>query len=200
MSAHQCFYRPCQDASEPLAITARFPFSSALQRMSVVVVERHGRSAFAFIKGSPEMVASLCRAETGPRLFFSLSASVSVHLFSLCIAGFFCCCFALTKWARQDLSWIALPVVFPVPPQFATKLSSFSREGLRVLALAYKPLGASTDSKTMERWENNQCITVYSVFCVFCLFKKKTLSSNKLFYLKMQIKKMRFRVRKKRWE
>lgn len=91
-------------ASEALAIVQRFPFSSALQRMSVVAVERHGRSAFAFIKGSPEMVASLCQTET-------------------------------------------------VPSQFAAKLSSFSRDGLRVLALAYKPLDASTDFKATERGE-----------------------------------------------
>lgn len=58
-----CLYC-CQDASEALAIVQRFPFSSALQRMSVVTVSRHGHSASAFIKGSPEMVASLCRAET----------------------------------------------------------------------------------------------------------------------------------------
>jgi len=36
--------------------------------MSVVTVARGGHSALAFIKGSPEMVASLCRAETGQRL------------------------------------------------------------------------------------------------------------------------------------
>uniref|UniRef100_A0A7N6A1A9 Cation-transporting P-type ATPase N-terminal domain-containing protein n=1 Tax=Anabas testudineus TaxID=64144 RepID=A0A7N6A1A9_ANATE len=57
--------------SEALAIVQRFPFSSALQRMSVVTVSSGGRSAFAFIKGSPEMVASLCRAETVPAQFSS---------------------------------------------------------------------------------------------------------------------------------
>lgn len=59
--------------------------------------------------------------------------------------------FGSTQWGRQVLSWMALPVVFTVPSQFAAKLGSFSREGLRVLALAYKPLDASTDFKTMER-------------------------------------------------
>uniref|UniRef100_A0A7N8WP32 ATPase cation transporting 13A2 n=1 Tax=Mastacembelus armatus TaxID=205130 RepID=A0A7N8WP32_9TELE len=77
--------------SEAVAIVQRFPFSSALQRMSVVTVACEGRSAFAFIKGSPEMVVSLCRAET-------------------------------------------------VPEHFSSKLHSFSSEGLRVLALGYKPL------------------------------------------------------------
>ncbi|XP_077434192.1 polyamine-transporting ATPase 13A2 [Vanacampus margaritifer] len=90
--------------SEPVAIVQRFPFSSALQRMSVVTVACGGRSALAFMKGSPEMVASLCRQET-------------------------------------------------VPPQFSKKLCNFSSEGLRVLALSYKPLDTSTDLSATERGE-----------------------------------------------
>ncbi|KAF1390798.1 hypothetical protein PFLUV_G00061780 [Perca fluviatilis] len=90
--------------SEAVAIVQRFPFSSALQRMSVVTVARGGRSALAFMKGSPEMVASLCRAQT-------------------------------------------------VPGQFSSKLHSFSSEGLRVLALAYKPVDGNTDLSTIERGE-----------------------------------------------
>ncbi|XP_019728679.1 polyamine-transporting ATPase 13A2 [Hippocampus comes] len=90
--------------SEPVAIVQRFPFSSALQRMSVVTVACGGRSALAFMKGSPEMVASLCRQET-------------------------------------------------VPPEFSKKLSSFSSEGLRVLALSYKPMDTSTDLSAAERGE-----------------------------------------------
>ncbi|XP_077371234.1 polyamine-transporting ATPase 13A2 isoform X2 [Festucalex cinctus] len=90
--------------SEPVAIVQRFPFTSALQRMSVVTVACGGRSALAFMKGSPEMVASLCRQET-------------------------------------------------VPPQFSKKLCSFSSEGLRVLALSYKPLDTSADLSATERGE-----------------------------------------------
>uniref|UniRef100_A0A8C9WSR7 ATPase cation transporting 13A2 n=1 Tax=Sander lucioperca TaxID=283035 RepID=A0A8C9WSR7_SANLU len=93
-----------QSTSEAVAIVQRFPFSSALQRMSVVTVARGGCSALAFMKGSPEMVASLCRAET-------------------------------------------------VPGQFSSKLHSFSSEGLRVLALAYKPVDGNADLRTIERGE-----------------------------------------------
>ncbi|KAG7226888.1 hypothetical protein INR49_022183 [Caranx melampygus] len=89
---------------ESVAIVQRFPFSSALQRMSVVTVAQGGHSALAFIKGSPEMVASLCQAET-------------------------------------------------VPSQFSSKLRRFSSEGLRVLALAYKPLDRNTDFTNIEREE-----------------------------------------------
>ncbi|TDH01678.1 hypothetical protein EPR50_G00182750 [Perca flavescens] len=90
--------------SEAVAIVQRFAFSSALQRMSVVTVARGTRSALAFMKGSPEMVASLCRAET-------------------------------------------------VPGEFSSKLHSFSSEGLRVLALAYKPVHRNTDLSTIKRAE-----------------------------------------------
>ncbi|KAF3860102.1 hypothetical protein F7725_000357 [Dissostichus mawsoni] len=75
-----------------------------LARMSVVTVASGGHSALAFIKGSPEMVASLCRAET-------------------------------------------------VPAQFSNKLRSFSTEGLRVLALAYKPVDVNTDFSKIKRSE-----------------------------------------------
>ncbi|XP_044066518.1 cation-transporting ATPase 13A2 isoform X6 [Siniperca chuatsi] len=100
----QRFQAQGTSTSEAVAIVQRFPFSSALQRMSVVTVARGGRSALAFIKGSPEMVASLCRAET-------------------------------------------------MPAQFSSKLHNFSSEGLRVLALAYKPLEGNTDFRTIERGE-----------------------------------------------
>ncbi|XP_029975552.1 polyamine-transporting ATPase 13A2 isoform X2 [Salarias fasciatus] len=62
---------PPTGQSQAVAIVGRFPFSSALQRMSVVTVDRGGRSALAFIKGAPEMVASLCRPETVPSQFAS---------------------------------------------------------------------------------------------------------------------------------
>nr|XP_032608045.2 polyamine-transporting ATPase 13A2 isoform X2 [Taeniopygia guttata] len=50
----------------PLGILRRFPFSSSLQRMSVLVKLPREASAHAFVKGAPEMVASLCRRETVP--------------------------------------------------------------------------------------------------------------------------------------
>uniref|UniRef100_A0A3P8SM40 ATPase cation transporting 13A2 n=1 Tax=Amphiprion percula TaxID=161767 RepID=A0A3P8SM40_AMPPE len=96
--------RPPTRIVSAVAIVQRFPFSSALQRMSVVTVAHGGSSALAFMKGSPEMVASLCRVET-------------------------------------------------VPAQFSTKLRIFSSEGLRVLALAYKPVDVNSDLRTIERGE-----------------------------------------------
>uniref|UniRef100_A0A670J190 ATPase cation transporting 13A2 n=1 Tax=Podarcis muralis TaxID=64176 RepID=A0A670J190_PODMU len=53
----------------PVAILRRFPFSSALQRMSVLVKPTGGGPSQAYMKGSPEMVASLCDKESVPADF-----------------------------------------------------------------------------------------------------------------------------------
>uniref|UniRef100_A0A8C0ERE5 Polyamine-transporting ATPase 13A2 n=1 Tax=Bubo bubo TaxID=30461 RepID=A0A8C0ERE5_BUBBB len=50
----------------PVGILRRFPFSSSLQRMSVLVKLPGEASAHVYVKGAPEMVASLCRKETVP--------------------------------------------------------------------------------------------------------------------------------------
>ncbi|KAK7132311.1 hypothetical protein R3I93_018761 [Phoxinus phoxinus] len=55
--------------SQPVAIVRRFPFSSSLQRMSVVSVGPGGASPVAFLKGAPEMVASFCLRESVPSHF-----------------------------------------------------------------------------------------------------------------------------------
>ncbi|XP_026870310.2 LOW QUALITY PROTEIN: cation-transporting ATPase 13A2 [Electrophorus electricus] len=55
--------------SQPVAIVRRFPFSSTLQRMSVVTVGPGGDSPHIFLKGAPEMVASHCLQESVPPQF-----------------------------------------------------------------------------------------------------------------------------------
>ncbi|XP_066547318.1 polyamine-transporting ATPase 13A2 isoform X2 [Amia ocellicauda] len=55
--------------SEPLLIVRRFPFSSALQRMSVVVRPKGGHGAQTLLKGAPETVASLCHRDSVPAGF-----------------------------------------------------------------------------------------------------------------------------------
>ncbi|XP_076133092.1 polyamine-transporting ATPase 13A2 isoform X1 [Alosa pseudoharengus] len=57
--------------SQAVAIIQRFPFSSALQRMSVITVAPGGQAAAAFLKGAPEMVASHCIQESMPAEFSS---------------------------------------------------------------------------------------------------------------------------------
>ncbi|XP_010612573.2 cation-transporting ATPase 13A2, partial [Fukomys damarensis] len=53
----------------PLGVLRRFPFSSTLQRMGVVVAWPGAAQPEAYVKGSPELVASLCRPDTVPADF-----------------------------------------------------------------------------------------------------------------------------------
>ncbi|XP_054983681.1 probable cation-transporting ATPase 13A4 isoform X2 [Sorex araneus] len=66
--------KPSRTASqvpvEGIAILHQFPFSSALQRMTVIVQEIGG-DRLAFMKGAPETVASFCQADTVPTTFVS---------------------------------------------------------------------------------------------------------------------------------
>nr|KAF6473241.1 ATPase 13A4 [Rousettus aegyptiacus] len=66
--------KPCKTASqvpvEGIAILHQFPFSSALQRMTVIVQEMGG-NRLAFMKGAPEKVVSFCQPETVPTSFVS---------------------------------------------------------------------------------------------------------------------------------
>ncbi|POI32606.1 hypothetical protein CIB84_003642 [Bambusicola thoracicus] len=48
----------------PVAILRRFPFSSSLQRMSVLTKQPGDDASWLYIKGAPEVVASLCSTET----------------------------------------------------------------------------------------------------------------------------------------
>uniref|UniRef100_A0A7N9I9E0 Cation-transporting ATPase n=1 Tax=Macaca fascicularis TaxID=9541 RepID=A0A7N9I9E0_MACFA len=72
--AHATVVKPCRTASqvpvEGIAILHQFPFSSALQRMTVIVQEMGG-DRLAFMKGAPERVASFCQPETVPTSFVS---------------------------------------------------------------------------------------------------------------------------------
>lgn len=47
-------------------ILKEFPFSSSLQRMSVIVKEKKTQSLTAYMKGSPEAVLSFCKTDSHP--------------------------------------------------------------------------------------------------------------------------------------
>ncbi|XP_064408963.1 polyamine-transporting ATPase 13A3 isoform X2 [Latimeria chalumnae] len=74
-----------------IGIITQFPFSSALQRMSVVTKAMGEKRLAAYLKGAPEMVAALCKKDT-------------------------------------------------VPGNFSEVLESYTRQGLRVIALAHRRL------------------------------------------------------------
>ncbi|XP_042810749.1 polyamine-transporting ATPase 13A3 isoform X3 [Panthera tigris] len=52
-----------------IGIVRQFPFSSALQRMSVVARVLGDKKMDAYMKGAPEIIASLCKPETVPTDF-----------------------------------------------------------------------------------------------------------------------------------
>uniref|UniRef100_A0A4W6FKG6 Polyamine-transporting ATPase 13A3 n=1 Tax=Lates calcarifer TaxID=8187 RepID=A0A4W6FKG6_LATCA len=58
-----------QNMSCEIGIVRQFPFSSALQRMSVVVRRLGERHMDAYLKGAPEIVANLCKQHTVPQSF-----------------------------------------------------------------------------------------------------------------------------------
>jgi len=58
---------------EAIIVLRQFPFSSSLQRMSVVA-QLAGEDHFhVYMKGAPEMLARFCRPETGTNWHFPLS-------------------------------------------------------------------------------------------------------------------------------
>ncbi|XP_072474976.1 probable cation-transporting ATPase 13A5 [Notamacropus eugenii] len=58
-----------QTPAKAVAILHQFPFSSGLQRMSVITQQIGKDHLDAYMKGAPEMVASFCRPETVPPNF-----------------------------------------------------------------------------------------------------------------------------------
>ncbi|XP_072264310.1 polyamine-transporting ATPase 13A3 [Pyxicephalus adspersus] len=57
------------EMSYEIGIVRQFPFSSALQRMAVVARVLGEKRMDAYVKGAPEVVASLCKPETVPSNF-----------------------------------------------------------------------------------------------------------------------------------
>ncbi|CAK6440663.1 unnamed protein product [Pipistrellus nathusii] len=69
---------PLQGMKEPpvpVSILGRFPFSSALQRMSVLAAWPGAAQPEAYVKGSPELVAGLCDPKTVPDNFAQMLQS-----------------------------------------------------------------------------------------------------------------------------
>ncbi|XP_040278846.1 polyamine-transporting ATPase 13A2 isoform X1 [Bufo bufo] len=56
----------------PVGVLQRFPFSSSLQRMSVIAKLPGGHLSELYMKGAPEMVASLCKPDTVPPDFTAM--------------------------------------------------------------------------------------------------------------------------------
>lgn len=64
--------------SYEIGIVRQFPFSSVLQRMCVIARILGEKRMDAYMKGAPEVIASLCKQETGKETtcFFSCAAQL----------------------------------------------------------------------------------------------------------------------------
>lgn len=121
-----------------IGIVRQFPFSSALQRMSVVVRRLGVKHMDAFLKGAPEVVASLCRQHT--------SQTWDGYFLPL----IWLCCkwikYVLPVSQNHFLSCLMLynkatPTTFCLVPQtFTETLEDYTRQGFRVIALAHRQL------------------------------------------------------------
>ncbi|XP_051674872.2 probable cation-transporting ATPase 13A5 isoform X1 [Oryctolagus cuniculus] len=73
LSASNITIKPGPKASqspvEAITILRQFPFSSSLQRMSVIARLAGEDHCHVYMKGAPEMVAKFCRSDTVPRNF-----------------------------------------------------------------------------------------------------------------------------------
>lgn len=64
---------------EDIGIVRQFPFSSSLQRMSVITRRLGAKHFDLYVKGSPEMVSSLSMPDTVPMDFHSVLTSYTQH-------------------------------------------------------------------------------------------------------------------------
>ena len=76
--------------NEKLGVIKRFEFSSSLQRMSVIALDKQSRSLILFVKGSPEIIQTLWANNTIPGSF----------------------AITLEKYAREGLRVIAISYKF----------------------------------------------------------------------------------------
>lgn len=65
-----------------IGIVRQFPFSSTLQRMTVVARLLGEKRMDAYMKGAPEMVASLCKNETGEKTTYLLYLYLNSCMFN----------------------------------------------------------------------------------------------------------------------
>ena len=65
-------YMYVQTGDFEVGILRQFPFTSKLQRMSVIVKRQDTDQFTLFAKGSPEMIASLCDEKVKKIMFMSI--------------------------------------------------------------------------------------------------------------------------------
>ncbi|XP_031235157.1 cation-transporting ATPase 13A2 isoform X2 [Mastomys coucha] len=132
-----------EEPPEPVSVLCRFPFSSALQRMVVVVTWPGAAQPEAYVKGSPELVASLCSPETVPSDFSQVLQSYTAAGYRvvalagkpLPIAPSLEAAQQLTRdTVEQELSLLGLLVMRNLlKPQTAPVIQTLRKTGIRTI-------------------------------------------------------------------
>uniref|UniRef100_A0A8K9Y6L6 ATPase cation transporting 13A2 n=1 Tax=Oncorhynchus mykiss TaxID=8022 RepID=A0A8K9Y6L6_ONCMY len=126
---------PLQSESVAVALVQRFPFSSSLQRMSVVTVNPEGQSSLAFIKGAPEMVASLCLRESVPAQFSNTLRTFASDGFRVLALGYKTLCVGVHRGeVERDMQFLGLLVMKNlVKPESAEVITTLRLAHLRTV-------------------------------------------------------------------
>jgi cation-transporting ATPase 13A3/4/5 len=102
-----------------LGIMKRFDFSSALQRSSAIVQDLDKGTLVGYVKGSPEMIASLCKKETR-----TPSSSSHTHTLTLSLSHFILA-YPFSSSSSQT-----------VPANYFEVVGALSGKGYRLISLA----------------------------------------------------------------
>ncbi|XP_036020402.1 polyamine-transporting ATPase 13A2 isoform X3 [Mus musculus] len=134
---------PQEEPPVPVSVLCRFPFSSALQRMDVVVTWPGATQPEAYVKGSPELVASLCSPETVPSDFSQVLQSYTAAGYRvvalagkpLPIAPSLAAAQQLTRdTVERELSLLGLLVMRNLlKPQTAPVIQTLRKTGIRTV-------------------------------------------------------------------
>ncbi|NXP88095.1 AT133 ATPase, partial [Passerina amoena] len=102
-----------------IGIVRQFPFSSVLQRMCVIARVLGEKRMDAYMKGAPEVIASLCKQETGKGANFLIYSIAQLK-------------YKYFNNSKLDFS--------KVPVDFERVLEEYTKQGFRVIALAHRKL------------------------------------------------------------
>ena len=119
---------PEENSSCEMSIIRQFPFSSALQRMSVIVKVLNEPHYSLFAKGSPEKICELSRKETSKSNFSCIENKFIFHCWKF---------------------------IFIVPSNFQSVLNVYTSKGYRVVAVGTRKVDVSLDEvNKIERFPN----------------------------------------------
>lgn len=115
-----------------IGIVRQFPFTSSLQRMSVITRTLGANHYDLYCKGSPEMILSLSKPDSSKSFQNSFIRVSNFHE------------------PKNRIGSLKSLTLFSVPPDFASVLQEYTSEGYRVIALGHRSLNRLTWAKVQR--------------------------------------------------